>query len=183
MDWSILFTCVLIFCARICDVSLGTLRTVSVINGRGGVAWMLGFVEVLIWVFAVSNVIANLSHPAYAVAYALGFATGNYVGVRIEQWVAYGRQIVRVFTRRGAEIAAALRGAGFGVTQFDGHGRDGPVQSLLIETRRRGVGEIIDRARTIDESCYYTVEDIKRVSSADASRQQRGGPLGVLKRK
>lgn len=92
--------------ARITDVSLGTLRTMNVMQGRRGVAWILGFCEILIWVFAVSKVIGNLQQPAYAIAYALGFATGNYVGMTFEKWIALGEQVVRVFTRAGAQIAA-----------------------------------------------------------------------------
>jgi uncharacterized protein YebE (UPF0316 family) len=165
MDLETLIVCTLIALARVGDVSLGTIRTVFVVQGRRGVAFVLGFCEVLIWVVVVSQVITNLSHPAYAIAYALGFATGNYVGMTVERWVAVGMQVLRVFTRQGQAVAQALREAGFRVTVFDGHGRDGPVYLLFIQTRRRDMGKVVSQAEAIDPECYYVVDDIRVASS------------------
>ncbi len=101
MDGTVLVTCLGIIIARILDVSLGTIRTVFVVKGRRGISWVLGFFEVLIWILVVSKVIGNLSEPLYAVSYAFGFATGNYVGITLEKWIAHGDQVVRVFTQEG----------------------------------------------------------------------------------
>lgn len=181
---ALLIKCVLIFLARIGDVSLGTLRTVVVMQGRRGLSWLLGFFEVLIWVFAVSAVISNLNHPLLAISYALGFATGNYVGLTIEQWWAPGRQVVRVFSRIGREMAERLRADGYGVTLFTGEGRDGPVNSLYIQTARRGADALTDLAREIDPACFYVVEDVREASTARLASQQRGmGWRGWLQRK
>lgn len=155
----------LIVVARIADVSLGTLRTVAVIHGRKGLAWSLGFVEVLIWVLVVSSVITTVRENWFnAIAYALGFATGNFIGISIEQYFAYGHQIVRVFTRSGSSVAAKLREAGVAVTEFEGKGRDGPVAMLLIEVERRAAHDIVDLARELDPSCFYTIDDIRETS-------------------
>lgn len=165
MTASIVFNCLLIVLARIADVSLGTVRTVAVINGRRTFAWFLGFVEVLIWVLVVSAVIQQISqHWAYPVAYALGFATGNYIGITIEQYFAYGHQVVRVFTRQGEEMSRKMREKGLPVTMFEGQGRDGPVQMLFIETRRKTVKEVTRHARMIDGACFYLVDDIRVAS-------------------
>src|SRR5262245_54738025 len=110
--------CLLIILARIADVSLGTLRTISVVNGRAKLASVVGFFEILIWVFAVSRVIENLSDPAFAISYALGFALGNLIGIKIEQRIAFGEQVVRIFSTKGDKVAASLRHAGFIVTEF-----------------------------------------------------------------
>src|SRR5690349_7266164 len=139
MDRSTFLACLLIFLARVGDVSLGTLRVVMVTQGRRGRASMLGFCEVLIWVFAVSQVLQNLRQPLFAVAYALGFATGSYVGLTVERWAALGHQVVRIFSRSGHEIAARLRELGFRVTVFEAKGRDGSVAMLYTETERRRV--------------------------------------------
>lgn len=181
MDFNLL-TCCLIFCARICDVSLGTLRVVMVTQGRRGRAAMLGFFEVLIWVSAVSQVITNLRNPAYAVAYALGFACGNYVGLTVERWAAFGKQVVRVFSRQGEEMTESLRKVGFRVTLFEGRGRDGPVHSLYTETERRKVPELLTEARRIDPSCYYVVDDIRAASSVSDPPKRRSR-LWIRKRK
>lgn len=184
MDWTVLATCVLIILARITDVSLGTIRTVCVVTGRRWLAWGLGFFEVLIWVTVVSRVIDNLNQPAYAVSYALGFATGNYVGMAIESWLALGQQVVRVFTRQGDYVAEQLRQAGYRVTRFDGRGRDGPVALLYTEIPRRRLRAALDHVHELDPHCYYTVDDI-RVASSALLRQQQGstGWASILKRK
>ncbi len=179
----LLVTCLLIIVARIADVSLGTIRTINVVQGRRHLALVLGFFEVLIWVFVVSRVISQIQQPIYAVAYALGFALGNYVGMTIEQRLALGRQVVRVFTRIGPEMAAAQREAGFRVTQFDGYGRDGPVQELFIEVGRRDVAKVIARARALDPRCYYMVDDVRVVSSASAQSRESTGWRALLKKK
>ncbi len=167
MDLTLVVNCLLIVVARMADVSLGTLRTVSVIYGRRGLASALGFVEVLIWIFVVSHVIGLAQEkPIYAVFYALGFATGNFIGITIEQFFAMGEQAVRIFTRQGHLMADTLRDEGFGVTEFDGRGRDGPVGLLFIEAPRKRVAELVNRAREIDPSCYYVIDDVRHASSA-----------------
>ncbi|MBX3358397.1 MAG: hypothetical protein KF745_08210 [Phycisphaeraceae bacterium] len=162
MFLSPLLSAVLIFLARIADVSLDTLRLVSIIQGRRGAAWVLGFLQVLIWLYAVSSVLSHIQQmPWLALPYALGYATGNYVGVTIEQWLGYGVQVVRIFTRRGAQTAAILRGDGFGVTEIDGRGKDGPVSILTIVTRRRAATTVTVRARELDPACFFTIDDVR----------------------
>lgn len=174
MDWNILLLCLLIIGARIVDVSLGTIRTIFVINGRRGVAFALGFVEVLVWVTVVSRVIANLNHPVLAVAYALGYALGCYVGMTVERWFAFGDQAVRIFTRPGVELATRLRGEGFRVTTFAGQGRDGEVQLLYVQTSRRQVYDVIAEARQLDPTCFYVIEDVRKSSSVLARPAANG---------
>jgi uncharacterized protein YebE (UPF0316 family) len=105
-------------------------------------------------------------HPWYAIPYALGFALGNWLGMVVEARMASGHSVVRVFTRKGDEMAAALRDQGITVTVFDGRGRDGPVQMLFIETRRRGSKRVIELARGVDPTCYHVVADIKSTSAS-----------------
>lgn len=183
-DWSVIGISLLIFLARICDVGLGTLRSVAVINGRRGTAWCLGFFEVLVWVYAVSKVISQIHvSPLYAVAFALGAATGSYLGVTVERYIAYGEQVVRIFTRKGVEVAAALREQGFRVTEIDGRGMSGPVELLFIEVRRRQAMSVAAIARQIDSECYYIVDDIRMTSSAYVRHFQPTGWRAILKKK
>ncbi len=170
MDWLSILMCVLILLARVVDVSLDTVRMLAVVQGLRGRAWLLGFFQVLIWVFAASSVLTNVREkPWYAVAYALGYATGNWVGITIEQWLGHGEQVVRVFTRRGIEVAALLRGEGRRITEFEGRGKDGAVTMLFIETRRREAKDVARRARELDAECFYTVDDIRFQSSASSA--------------
>lgn len=170
MTWDLVLGCLLIFIARLADVSLDTLRMVAVIRGRRYMAWGLGFFQVLIWVYAISAVMKNISQPPYAIAYALGFATGNFLGITIENWLAHGEQVIRIFTRRGEETAARLWAHGFGVTVFDGRGKDGPVSELYIQSARKRMQEVASIARQMDPECYYVVEDVRLASTAEQKR-------------
>ena len=165
---SVILISLAIVLARVIDVSLGTFRTVAVVQGRRGLAWVLGFFEVLTWVLVVSEVLATVKdHTWFAIPYAIGFATGNYVGIAIEARLALGRQVVRIFTKDGARLAAALRDANFGVTEFDGRGKDGPVTMLFVEVERRTASEIVRIARAADPKCFYTMGDIRVASTAE----------------
>lgn len=152
----------LIFLLRIVDVSLGTVRTISLIHGRIGTAVTLGFFEVLIWITVVSQVITGVAkNPVLLVAYAAGFAAGNGAGILIERRLALGVQMLQVISQaRGEEIASALREAGQVVTAFTGEGRDGPVKMLLTTCQRRKIPAIIAAARAIDPEVFYVVEPV-----------------------
>lgn len=166
MDITVILHCLLIVAARIVDVTLGTVRTICVVNGRRGLACVLGFCEVLVWILVVSRVISSLSNPVYAVAYALGFALGNYIGITIDRHLAFGEQVVRVFTRRGAFLAEALRTSGFVVTQISGQGRDGPVELLFIQVPRKLAQAAGDQARLHDPDCFIVVDDVRWASAS-----------------
>jgi len=152
----------LIFVARIVDVSLGTVRTISLIHGRIATAVILGFFEVLVWITVVAQVISGVSeNPVLLVAYAAGFAAGNGVGIVIERWLAMGVQMLQMISQKhGEEIAAAIRGHGQAVTVFTGEGRDGPVRMILTTCQRRKVPALIREARGIDPDIFYVVEPV-----------------------
>jgi len=172
MTWTVVTTCILIVLARVCDVTLGTLRTVSVIHGRRHLALTLGFFEVLIWIFVVSRVVTSATtEPLYGLAYAVGFACGNYLGITIERRLAMGQQVMRVFTRHPGAVATALRVEGHRVTIFPGEGRDGPVWLLYIQTNRKRIKDLADRARALDAKCFYVVEDVRAASSVSPDEQ------------
>jgi uncharacterized protein YebE (UPF0316 family) len=167
MNWDIVVGCILIAIARIGDVSLGTLRTVAVVSGHRWLAWFFGLVEVIIWVFAVSAVIAHIrTEPAYGIAFAVGAATGHYVGITLLQWIPFGDQVVRIFTRNGAGLFGELRSRGVGVTEFRGAGRDGPVSMLFVQVRRTEAPRVVRAARKVDPTCFYTIDDIRVADTA-----------------
>jgi len=185
MNWEVVWTCLLIIVARIGDVSLGTVRTICVINGRRSIAWLLGFAEVLIWIFVVATVVGEArENPVYGVAYAFGFACGNFIGISVEQRLAWGEQMLTVFTHQGPGMAFALRDKGFRVTQIRGEGRDGPVNLLHVKTARRKIRQLAELVRMIDQKCFYVVTDVRHASTAGAApEKEMGGLLSALKRK
>ncbi len=161
-----LITALIIFSARVCDVSLGTFRHAMVIRGKKSIAFGLAFVESIIWVYAVSRVLSQISEPITAVAFALGFATGTWVGISIDGLFKIGEQAVRIFTLHGNDLADRLRDQGYRVTVFDGTGRDGPVNMIFVQVKRRGARSVIQAARALDPSCFVVVDDVNDTSSA-----------------
>lgn len=166
MDVDVLVFSALVFVARVVDVAMGTMRTSFVVRGNRPAAFVLGFLEILVWVVVVAQVIGNLDHPIYAVAFALGFATGTTLGITIEEWFALGDQVVRVFTREQGTLAAALRAGGHAVTEFEGRGHAGPVSLLFVQVKRREAEAIAAKARELDPACFWVIDDVRRSSPA-----------------
>jgi uncharacterized protein YebE (UPF0316 family) len=157
----------LIFFLRIVDVSIGTVRTISVVHGRVTLAVFMGFFELLIWTAAVSQVILGLSeHPLLIVAYAGGYAVGNAVGITIERRLAIGSCVVRMLSdSKGAEVAAALRAIGQHVTSFLGEGSGGLRTLVYATCPRRDLPALLDAARHVDPTLFYAVERFSETSA------------------
>ncbi|WP_321301128.1 DUF5698 domain-containing protein [uncultured Sphaerochaeta sp.] len=161
VDSASLYLALMIFLARVVDVSLGTLRHALVVRGKRALTFVIAFVESIIWVFAVSRVINDLSDPLMAIAFAFGFAAGTFVGITLESILKIGDQVVKVFTQKGSAVAQLLREQGFRVTEFQGNGRDGTIYLLFVQVPRRSVKQVMKLTRSIDPTCYLVVEDIK----------------------
>ncbi|HNQ97415.1 MAG: DUF2179 domain-containing protein [Spirochaetales bacterium] len=160
-----LLVALIIFVARVVDVSLATFRHAMIVRGRKAYALVVAFVESLIWIYAVSRVLSDLTEPVTALAFAAGFACGTWVGITIEDMLKIGEQVVRIFSAQGDSVSAALRDVGYRVTLFEGSGRDGPVQLLFTQVKRRDVRKVNDLARSIDPSCYLVIDDIRFAST------------------
>ncbi len=175
----------LIFCLRVCDVSIGTLRSLSIMQNRIPMAVLLGFLEVFVWVMAVSPVISRIStEPILAVAYAGGFAMGNAAGVWLERKLALGHVVVRVFTTsKGARLAADLRERGHVLTTFQGQGRNGPVTMLYITCTREHAREVVEVSLQDDPNAFYSIERSSGgIYGSDRDRRQWGGWLGGMRK-
>ncbi len=144
------------------DVSIGTIRLICVTRGRRVAAIVLGFVEILIWILAVSSVLRQLDYWPNILAYAGGFAAGNALGMWIEQRLALGMQMVTFLSRGSAQaVAERLRYAGMMVTTLQGSGRDGPVAVCLAIVARKRTRALIGMAAEIDPEVVVTVEDVR----------------------
>ena len=162
MSVTVFITFWVIVLARIIDVSLDTIRMVSVVQGRRGFAAVLGFFQALVFICAVAKVLLNMNQPVYALAYALGFATGTYLGMLIEQRLAYGKQLVFLLTPKGPQLAEVLRAADFLLAELKGRTRDGDLMILCVEIARREAQKLIGIASAVDERCVVIVHDIRR---------------------
>lgn len=155
-----------IFLARVTDVSIGTFRVISVTRGHRVLAAGLGFFEVAIWIIAASSVLGRLDHWINVVAWAGGFATGNLVGMWIEQLVALGTQTVTLISRgRAQAVAERLRFSGYAVTTLPGAGRDGPVAVCMAVVPRRQTSDVITVARSVDPDVVATVQDVRETTA------------------
>lgn len=154
-----------IFVARIIDVSLGTLRIIFVTKGMKRVAPVVGFFEVLIWLMAISRIMQDLDNWACYIAYAAGFATGNFVGMFLEEKLAIGHEMIRVITRKDAtKLIEDLRAKGYGVTSVRAEGIEGEVAVIYIIARRSMIKEVLDEINLFNPRALYTVESIKYVN-------------------
>ncbi len=151
----------LIFLARICDVSLGTARLVFVSRGFRHLAPIVGFFEVLIWILAIGQIMQNLTNPICYLAYAGGFATGNYFGILIAEKLSLGVVLIRVITQKEADsLVSRLREEGYGVTSIDGQGAGGPVQVIFTIVPRREVGTVVERVKQCNPHAFYSIEEV-----------------------
>ncbi|MFO7575319.1 MAG: DUF2179 domain-containing protein [Bacteroidales bacterium] len=154
-----------IFLARIADVSLGTLRIIFVSKGMKRIAPLIGFVEVLIWIIAISKIMQNLDNWLCYIAYAGGFAAGTYIGMIIEEKLAIGHEMVRVITKRDAnELVDKLKDEGYGVTSVDAQGVDGDVGVIYIIVKRSMIRKVMDYINHYNPRALYTIESIKFVN-------------------
>jgi uncharacterized protein YebE (UPF0316 family) len=165
-DLTMIITGIIIFFARIVDVTMGTMRTISIIQGRTWMAFWLGFVEIGVWLSVISTVIYKIKdEPLLGIFYAFGFATGNLVGIHIEKKLAFGHIIIRVISRvHPLEMTEKIRRAGFAVTTFTGQGMAGPVVELYIVCRRKRVKEILGLVRAVEPDAFYVLEQVGAVN-------------------
>jgi uncharacterized protein YebE (UPF0316 family) len=167
----------LIFLSRVVDVSLGTVRIMLISKGMRLQASILGFFEVLIWIVVVAQVLTYISSPIYYVAFAGGFASGNYIGMLIEQRLALGNVLVRIITRVEADkLVSKLREENFIITSLDAEGRDGPVKVIFGITKRKNLKQFIKIVNTYNPNAFYTIEDIREI------RQYKNDPIFAAKK-
>jgi uncharacterized protein YebE (UPF0316 family) len=155
---------VLIFLARLCDVTLDTLRVIYISRGMKFLAPLVGFLEILIWLTAISQIINNLSNISYYIAYAGGFAMGNFIGIYIEERMAIGTVVIRIITQKEAtELINMLIAEGYGVTHVDAQGAQGPVKIIFTIVKRKNIKKVLTIVRKCNPQAFFTIEDVRSV--------------------
>jgi uncharacterized protein YebE (UPF0316 family) len=156
---------VLIFFARICDQSMGTIRVIFVSRGFRNIAPLIGFFEIAIWLMAIGQIMQNLNNPVCYIAYAGGFASGIYVGMKIEDRLSIGVVGIRIIIKDGADdLIAFFREGHYGVTTMDAEGAFGPVKMIFSVVNRRVLPAIIGRIRSLNPHAFYSIEDVRNVN-------------------
>lgn len=162
--FSYVFIPLMIFLARICDVSIGTMRIIFVSKGKKNIAPVLGFFEVLIWIIAISKIMQNLNNYVNYVAYAAGFATGNFVGMIIEEKLAMGIQMIRIFTQEnGTDLVKLLNNNGFGATTIEAHGAKERIHIVYSIVHREEVARVLNVINNFNPKAFFTIEDVRAV--------------------
>jgi uncharacterized protein YebE (UPF0316 family) len=157
----------LIFFTRIVDVSLGTLRIIFINRNLKYAAATSGFFEVLVWLLVIREIFLRLNNPLCFVAYAAGFATGNYVGMIIENRISIGKVLIRIITRKEAdELICSLESAGYGLTVAEAQGMTGPVKIIFAIIERKEIVSVVNKLKTFSARAFYSVEDVRFVSEA-----------------
>ncbi|WP_026895483.1 DUF2179 domain-containing protein [Clostridiisalibacter paucivorans] len=155
-----------IFMARVIDVSMGTIRTIMVVQGRKTQAALIGFFEIIIYTMALATVVKQLDDIGNILFYALGFACGNYVGGYIEEKMALGditAQIILKSNENVDNIIEDLRDNGFGVTVLEGQGKEGVRKILKITLKRKNINNLRQIIDNLDNEAFITVSDAKYI--------------------
>ena len=155
----------LILLARVCDVTIGTIRIVMVARGEKFWAPLLGFFEILIWLLAISKIFENLDNWICYIAYSAGFAVGNYIGLKVEEFLAMGIVRIQIITRKSAdELISNLKKAGYGITHHEAQGSNENVSIIYSIIKRIEISKVEDIVKTTNPNAFYSVEDVKMVS-------------------
>lgn len=153
---------VVIFFGRIIDVSLGTLRIIFVSKGEKNKAPLIGFVEVFIWVVVISQILARANDMVSYLSYAAGYAAGNYIGLILENRIAYGIVLCRIYTQKnGYELIQSLNKLNFGATMTHGEGSTNEVDIIETVVDRKEMKALEQAINQFDSNSFYVVEDVR----------------------
>lgn len=164
LNWTTALVALSIFFLRVIDMSLDTIRLLFVVRGRKMLAWILGFFQAAVFIIAISSVLTNEQNVLTIVGYAAGFATGNVIGMWIEERLAIGHiHLTIVSSTRGAAITDMLREHGYAVTEISGRGLNGMVTLLHVDVMRRKLDSVQKLVRETDSDAFITAEDMRPI--------------------
>ena len=172
----------LIFCARISDVSMETIRVIYISRGIKYLAPVIAFFEIVIWLLAMEVVMQDLTNIANFMAFALGFAMGTYVGLVIEERLSIGMVILRIITTEESEeqITSFLSQENCGVTCLDAQGSRGNVKMIISLVNRTDLPQITDFIRTVNPHAFFSIEDVRYVNNGVFRPQEHGVLAGMF---
>jgi uncharacterized protein YebE (UPF0316 family) len=165
----------LIFLARICDVSINTIRIIYMLGGRRYTSTILGFFESFIWLMAIRQIFEHLYNWICYIAYPAGFASGIFVGMIIEEKIAYGKVIVRIITRKDvAPLISYLNEQFFRYTRVDAEGPDGRENLIFTVLERESLDDLLSKLKELIPTAFYTVERVKAAAESGAVAEEPG---------
>lgn len=178
--WPLVLPPILIFGARVLDVSLGTVRIALISRGMRRTAPLVGFLETLVWLLALGAVVRHLDRPLNVLAYAGGFAAGTWAGLLLEERLALGLYAVQIITKRDAtDLSEDLGARDFGVTSVSGRGLQGRVRLIHSVIERKEYPRLVELVRRFHPQAFVTVSDV-RMASAGHLPAPSGSGLRLL---
>jgi len=166
--FSLVILPVLIFTARVADVTFGTLRIIFISRGMKLLAPVVAFFEILIWLVAIAQIFQDIGSVANIIAYSAGFAFGNYVGIIVEERMAIGLNLIRIITQYDAgNLVAALKSNNFGITVVDAAGKHGPVKLIFLVVKRKDIATVIRMVQAYNPNAFYTIADVRSAKGGD----------------
>ena len=151
-----------VFTAELAVVTCGTMRVIFTARGMKYLAPVLGFFEITLWLFAIGQIMHNLSDVGCHIGFAAGFTLGNFLGIFLEKQLALGNLVVRIITPKDASpLLAGLKSAHFGLTTIDAEGANGPVKIIFTVIQRRQQWQVVSLIRHFDPQAFYSVEEVR----------------------
>lgn len=172
----------LIAIARILDVSVGTIRLIFVSRGYKYLAPVLGFVEVIIWLLAIGQIMQQLDNFMSYIGYGAGFAMGNYIGIILVEKMSIGTVVIRIIPKMDTSVLIQqLREANYGVTSVDAEGKSGPVKMLFSIIKKKDLREALRIINTYNPNAFYTIEEVQKVNEGYfRATQKKAGLFGGI---
>lgn len=168
----------LIAFARILDVTIGTIRLIFVSRGMKNLAPILGFLEVIIWLLAIGQIMQQLDNFMSYIGYGAGFAAGNYIGILIVEKMSIGTVVIRIIPKNDTTgLMTHLREANYGVTSIDAEGKLGPVKILFSIVKKKDLKDALNIINTHNPNAFYTVEEVQKVNEGHFKNVQKRNNL------
>jgi len=172
----------LIFIARIGDVSIGTLRLIFISRGFKFYAPLLGFFEVIIWLLAIGQIMQHLDNFMCYIAYGLGFATGNFIGIILDEKLSLGTLLVRIVPKKDpTDLIKRLRAEKFGASLVDIEGMTGKMKMIFAIIKRKDLKEVMSIINEHNPNAFVTIEDVKTAQEGYfRMTRRRLNPISIL---
>jgi len=172
--FSLIILPILIFLARALDVTLGTLRIVFISQGRKKLAPIVGFFEMFIWLLAIGQIFSHLTNFVYYIAYAGGFAMGNYVGLLLENKISLGLLSLQLIIKDNPEILInTLKEQGYGLTTMTAEGSKGFVKMVVLIIKRKNLRKVLSIIRNINPRVFVSVEQVQSVKGGNFPQKEK----------
>ncbi len=168
--------------ARILDVSVGTIRVIFVARGYKYLAPVLGFVEVIIWLLAIGQIMQQLDNFMSYIGYGAGFAAGNYIGIILVEKMSLGTVVMRIIAKQDStQLVEVLRNADYGVTAVDAEGKTGAVKILFSIVKKKDLADALEIVNKFSPNAFYTIEEVQRVNEGYfRENQKKAGLFGGI---